>query len=488
MAATAAVARISPKEGVRPRILTDIVIVALAFILWLLGPRALPLLPWLCLLSVIEISRHAFLDAKCPGFYTWFTVAYIGLFLVYPVVAPVLGLEIPTSDKVFSDYCFLAVAGIHLFSMGYDSGTRRSITRHWNVRYRVSSVRLFHALALLLVLNLFGVALVLLDAGSLSLLRSQSRVAFKFGAGLTTLAASYLFVIGSPLYPLLGVRLRRSKALIPLWLPFLVFMEVFLFLAYRVRTFPVAHLVGLGVGWFLIEPRMDMEVSRPPRSRRMRLNLMQKLRLLLLAALLVLGMFMLRVFRGVYEYTGSLVGADINVAESVRFAFEGGGELGYSTWVFRALELVPESHNYLHGQSYYRLLFVPVPRFLWPDKPLNTQRIVAQWIDPFAPSIKTTPIGIFGDLYINFGMWGVVGMLFFGFWFGLQDRGYKLRHALFLAVASTMVFHLVRGAFTNPILQMIVAVLSTAVLASYLARGKESANKYAVQGIETGKR
>ena len=101
-------------------------------LLALCGPDALPLMPWLCLVSAVVTARHIFLEAKFPSLFTWFAVAYISLFLVYPIVAPLLSIEIPTSNEVFAHYCFLAVGGLHLFIIGYECTSPPHPKRGWD--------------------------------------------------------------------------------------------------------------------------------------------------------------------------------------------------------------------------------------------------------------------------------------------------------------------------------------------------------------------
>lgn len=456
------------------RYFCSVSLIWLAAALWLFRSHELSLLSLLCFFSAVETARYAFFEAKFPGLFTWFAVAYIGLFLVYPTFAPLIGIEIPASAQVFSEYCFLAVAGIHLFILGYECGLGPAASRQWHRQYKTTHTRLLNAVILLFFVNLIAMAVVLADAGSISVLLRQTRDEMKYAAGSLNLVAIYLFAIGCLMYPLLGIYLRFRRFHIVFWLPVIVGIEVFLFLEFRVRTFPVAHFVGLLAGWFLIAPRMAIDLRQPRKRQRAGLTVVQKAGLVTLAVALVLGMFVLRVFRGAYEYADSLSDISVDISSSVRFAFEGGGEIGYSKWVFEALELVPESYGYLHGQSYYRLLFVPIPRSLWPNKPLDTQRIVAQWINPAAPSIQTTPVGIFGDLYINFGMLGIFGMALFGYFFGRLDRGLDLKHALFLSVSFAMVFHFTRGAFTNPVMEMIVAFTAAGVIGNYLCRLSKS--------------
>ena len=461
------------------RLFPSFVLAISALVIWLLGPDKLPILPWLCLLSALETARYIVFEAKFPSLFTWFATSYIGLFLVYPVMAPLLGVEISTSDKVFVSYCFLAVGGIHLFIIAYEQAANRFTERNWNVYYQTTSRRLFRIVCFLLILNIFAMLLVVADAGSFSSIGLRTRDEMKVSLGVLGQAGYYLFIIGSLLYPLLAAYVRSRRLLAILWLPVIVGIEIFLFLAFRARTPLMAHTVGLLVGWFLIAPRMLIDNNQTDLRLHMGMSILKKILLIVLIVSLVMGMFVLRIVRGEFEQTSSLGEIDINMAASILFAFEGSGELGYSKLVFKILEVVPGRHDYMYGQSYYRLLFVPIPRSLWPEKPHNSQIIYAQWIDPGAVSWQSTPVGIIGDLYANFGMWGILGMLIFGYTFGCHDRNRKLTHALFLAVSFAMVFHIARGAFTNPLIEMAVSFVMARLAANYLYRGGLRSRSYA---------
>ena len=231
------------------------------------------------------------------------------------------------------------------------------------------------------------------------------------------------------------------------------------------------HALGFLIGLFVIAPGMVLNSSRSMRRIRIRLTVAPKISIIALMVALTMGMFVLRVFRGNFEKENSLSEIEIDMADSVQYAFEGGGELGYSKLLFKILEIVPEQHDYMYGQSYYRLLFVPIPRSLWPDKPYNSQIVLAQWINPGTLRIASIPVGIIGDLYVNFGMWGILGLLGFGCAFGRLDRSRQLNYALFLAVSFASVFHMARDGFNNPVIEMLVSFIIARLVANYLCPG-----------------
>lgn len=458
------------KYRIRLTLLPSILLFVAALFFWSQGTGSIDALRALCFLTALVAIRHLFLIARFPAFFSWFTAPYIGLFLVYPVVAPLTGVEIPATDAVLLDYLFLATGGLNLFIVGYEVASPRRAARQWNTTYPTTTGRLSTAVTILLALNLVAVLLLLANAGSLSTLQSQTRLDMKNNVGLLSMIGVYLLGLGALLYPLVAVQIRRKPSRCIFWAPLLIGLEVFLFLALRVRTFPVIHVVGFLVGWFLIAPRLHVVHAQKQRRFRARLSSAQKLTLIGVAVALVLGMFVHRTFRGQFQAADRIEEIEIDLAASVRYAFEGGGELGYSKWVLQILEIVPEKHDHLYGLSYYRLLFVPIPRAIWPDKPYNSQRIVAQWLKEGTVSVQTSPVGVIGDLYVNFGMWGILGMTVFGMFFGKADRSSSLTQALLLSVSFAMIFHLARGGFTNPLINLTVYYFAARVTARYLTQ------------------
>jgi hypothetical protein len=291
---------------------------------------------------------------------------------------------------------------------------------------------------------------------------AASRLDIKREASAAVLLAQYLWVVGSVGVVLGPVFLKRKPVL---WIPFaglLLIAVVVGFLASRSRSPTVFLGASLLVGIWMAR-QIEVVDSRGLATRRPR-----QLRAPSVGALLALMTFAVvvvsyaRSARGFFEQDGvrDLIRVDVQdaIVQNLR-----NGDFGYAATVFDVLEYVPEQTSFLRGRSYYRLLFVPIPRSLWPEKPQNTQRVVASWLRPSIPE-HTTPPGIQGDLYINFGLTGVLGFIAFGWCFGHLDRLHGLHRYLAIGGAVVPVFHLVRGGFTNPVL-----LLFTLIMASKLA-------------------
>lgn len=77
---------------------------------------------------------------------------------------------------------------------------------------------------------------------------------------------------------------------------------------------------------------------------------------------------------------------------------------------------IPHNLTYLYGIGFIQLLVHPIPRFIWPGKPIQP---TALFMEQTLPEFSTHGVGfassIFGDLYWNFGYLGLtLGMLVIG--------------------------------------------------------------------------
>jgi hypothetical protein len=130
---------------------------------------------------------------------------------------------------------------------------------------------------------------------------------------------------------------------------------------------------------------------------------------------------------------------------------------------------VPHDLPYQLGRTYLATATMPVPRGLWPDKPLPSTGVftLAFWPDTWLMNGTTLPPGLFGEFYLNFG-W--IGVVLGGFFFARFGRRLLARHvaapldprrvclyALFVAMAA----HYIRGDFavTVALLELLLPTL-----------------------------
>jgi oligosaccharide repeat unit polymerase len=80
----------------------------------------------------------------------------------------------------------------------------------------------------------------------------------------------------------------------------------------------------------------------------------------------------------------------------------------------------PNEVPYQYGFVYYVQLVNPIPRFLWPGKPtLDSGLFMADLygaVGPGGEAFLTISPGLIGEMYMNFGVLGIIGLSFFGGW------------------------------------------------------------------------
>lgn len=103
---------------------------------------------------------------------------------------------------------------------------------------------------------------------------------------------------------------------------------------------------------------------------------------------------------------------------------------------------VPSRIDYQWGFVYFVQLVNPIPRFLWPSKPtLDTGLLMASAygaVDSTGEAFLTVSPGLIGEMYLNFGVFGIVGLSAFGGWL---VRGWdRLAETNFDSMATLMYY------------------------------------------------
>jgi oligosaccharide repeat unit polymerase len=81
---------------------------------------------------------------------------------------------------------------------------------------------------------------------------------------------------------------------------------------------------------------------------------------------------------------------------------------------------VPSLADYQYGYVYFVQLVNPIPRFLWPGKPsLDAGLLMASMhgaLNSDGEAYLTCSPGLIGEMYLNFGTLGIIGLSLFGGW------------------------------------------------------------------------
>jgi len=200
--------------------------------------------------------------------------------------------------------------------------------------------------------------------------------------------------------------------------------------------------------WFAFSRQFAPEKSRAIRIR------------LVLGVLIIVGiaiqMIIIRNIGGVLKYARS---RERKVAQITDFVDGGLDQLPRLQMV---MDAVPQKRSYLLGITYLSPLFTLVPRALWPAKPSDVSIYMVGKTELINPN---TTFGILGELYLNFGLYGI----FLGMWaFGALARAWR---SLFLrrqgdyiltcvyAACVPVWFFVVRGGFHSMVASMLYPLL-----------------------------
>jgi len=140
------------------------------------------------------------------------------------------------------------------------------------------------------------------------------------------------------------------------------------------------------------------------------------------------------------------------------------------------LQHIPKRLGFLYGIPYLNLIFFPIPRAIWPGKPIYVDQILTRELISVGPELNT--FTILGDFYSNFSWLGIiVGMLSWGvMWRVLYSyliRNQKRPGAILIyAMAATLGFTSVRASFIEFVTVWGFQVLPVALAIIYIGRPK----------------
>ena len=380
-----------------------------------------------------------------------FILAYMAMYFPNPV-AVITGwvpLEFTSSQTIFFVSTAMQMIGLDLFLIG----AIRLRSRRWHLD-QLKPMRVNPIGAEVCII--LAIAFCTITLVTLVMFVSELRVNV-FGVAKTWRASAgyhntaylrmqYAFAL-LPAAAFL-ITLKPAQLQIPYWIPVAVLMAAF-FMIMRNRTAPIAMAVAIVTGVIL---RNRLVAYSVPRARR---KFPARLKLFLVAALptvMVLGIGG-KYLRQAYAVHNYRFGEKEFIA-LMEHTFASGGDLSFALFLRHAIRLYPANHEFLHGQTYYRALFVPIPRSVWPDKPINSERLFAAALSPELKRRNVTiPAGLVGVTYINFGYPGILLMLAWG-WAFTRERYRGFFNVMFLAGGGIWMFHMVRGNFTTPLVSM----------------------------------
>jgi oligosaccharide repeat unit polymerase len=121
---------------------------------------------------------------------------------------------------------------------------------------------------------------------------------------------------------------------------------------------------------------------------------------------------------------------------------------------------IPEILPFQYGRTFLDTFLLPIPRQLWPGKPLPIDFVVTQLLTPQFGGGK--PISLIGELYLNFHVPGIlIGMFLFGVgWQRLYVHFVKTRSTLDNIVVYTLILSYMPLLLTRSLAFMLANMMS----------------------------
>jgi oligosaccharide repeat unit polymerase len=387
-----------------------------------------------------------------------FTTAYLTMFFPNPFLVSLDVFPLESSNvQLYAFTNFQLIFGIMLFFFGTYI-TKANVMSQNKFQIYLTSFSIITILCIVFFVALSAVCVAIVFGGGLAALQASRAelAAGSFGFGVRGLSL-YMFFPFLVAAPLLIIQLPKPLQIIP-WIITATILVLNFFL-FRARTPLVTVLVSSSIG-ILLKNRILFLYNES--SFKARQSFLNYLIVGILAILVVVGSVVITYIRGSVGLGGIQLSHGF-AKVWVESTFDG-GDLGYQKIQRAAYEVYPYPNKYLLGQSYYRLLLSPIPRFIMPNKPENTSRVFCGVVNPSLYNTGgTIPPGIIGDLYINFGKFGIIGMFIYGLIIG-RERYLKFWQWVMLGGAMTWVFHFVRGEFANSFVIMCVYLIVSLTL------------------------
>lgn len=144
------------------------------------------------------------------------------------------------------------------------------------------------------------------------------------------------------------------------------------------------------------------------------------------------------------------------------------------------VDAIPDELNFQYGETLKMVFLIWVPSLLYADKPLTAPGVftTALWPEKWIAEGTTMPPGLFGEFFMNFGLFGVIpGSVFFGFIYGVLymravQYGGQANLGLYALMAG-LLLHYFRGELAS----VTVLLLSLAIPLVWVLRGQSKAER-----------
>jgi oligosaccharide repeat unit polymerase len=372
----------------------------------------------------------------------------------------VFSLESTTSLEIYAVSNAMLIFGLMLFFLGTNI-SKPDINFPNDLRIYLKRSTITLILGVLFAIAGCAIFLLIAFGGLAALHATRAELAAGQHGNVIRTVTLYMFFPFLAAAPLLITQLSKPLQTLP-WIITTAIL-VGNFILFRARTPFVTVLASIAIG-IMLKNRVLFVYGQP--TAKLFRTIRDYLSVIILVVCIFVGGIVMTFLRGSIGLGRGL--SDIELGRNyLQIWLEktfNGGDLGYQKVQRAAYTLYPDPNPYLMGQSFYRVLLMPIPRTFMPNKPLNTSRVFCGAINPaLYQTGGTVPPGIVGDLYINFGYIGIFGMLAYGMVFG-RERYYYFWQWLMLGGVLSWLFHLVRGEFVNSLITFVVFLMVTKAL------------------------
>lgn len=396
--------------------------------------------------------------------YLWFLLSYLLLFYVARVFDIFFEDILSVDNYYLNIYDILNITCIHIFNICYLILFRKT-NNNYIIEVDYKRFKLVNTIFLIGCLS--SSILMFVSVGGFSAIGS-SRVDLKYvsGSKIIALWLSYFFSIH---FFLITLYIKKINNNFFVWITFIFYVlsiDFIYMIALRNRTMFLLHFLMI-IFALVFSSKFLIKKNDYINEFKKNIKKIKIFKLMFLFSILGMIAVYVRFARGVYFETADKI--EISMKDMLMLSIQN-GDIGYTTTVLEVLYYMESNNIYLNGQSYYRLLGVIIPDFIWINKPPTTDSLIGQALTGL--DVQTIPPGIFGDAFLNFRYWGILLFIIYGAIFALVDSSKNMYFKIgFFSLSFVMIFHFVRGSFVNVIFSIVLMIMGI-IFSKYLMKLK----------------
>ena len=135
------------------------------------------------------------------------------------------------------------------------------------------------------------------------------------------------------------------------------------------------------------------------------------------------------------------------------------------SYYLRTIQELGKKLPYYYGLSLYRVVFMFIPRSIFPSKPLDPSITMMKYLSPGLYNIGVSAgNGFIGESYMNFGVFGIILFgIFYGFFIGILEKYFiknwhYINKIIYIYIVGLLI-EINRGAMSSDIIEFIIICL-----------------------------